>query len=130
MPVATAPMPDHGRVNDPLWQLLWTRYSRVITPLRRFGLPTDIETCGGEFVIYADLPDGTHLTLASEHSLAMDPDANNGWVLSRDHRDNPTVHEVLYDSSDAGPDHTNGLDRGPLLGAVLELLDRLGVAWC
>ncbi|WP_327349638.1 hypothetical protein OG772_20360 [Streptomyces sp. NBC_01321] len=95
-------MPDHGRVNRPEWQALWLQYEAVTTPLRAAGLVCDIETCGGETVIYVNLPDGTHLVIADDHSLPDRLADVTGWRIVRSHEDNPNFDGLLYDSTAEG----------------------------
>lgn len=97
-----APLPDHGRVNRPEWQTLWLQYEAVTTPLRAAGLVCDIDTCGGETVIYVNLPDGTHLVIADDHSLPDRLDDVTGWRIVRSHKDNPNFDGLLYDSTAEG----------------------------
>ncbi|MDX3205092.1 MULTISPECIES: hypothetical protein [Streptomyces] len=122
--LALAPMPDHNRLDDPLWQKLWHNYSHVITPLRTLGLVTDVELCGGEYNVVADLPDGTHLLIAAGECLPVDPAELAGWTVIRAHHDNPTVDYLVYDSTDGGDQEENGSATAPMLGAITEWLIR------
>ncbi|MEU5388721.1 hypothetical protein [Kitasatospora cineracea] len=97
-----ASLPDHTRTSDPAWKALYDAYEPLITPLRRRQLVTDIDTCGGSTVIYAQLPDGAHLTIstgAEEGALPSSIDSVTSWLVVRESDDNPTVREVLYDSA-------------------------------
>jgi hypothetical protein len=124
------PFPDHGRVNDPLWQHLWATYSDVITPLRAAGLVTDMETCGGENHIRVELGDGTFLTIAGRDALPVDryaaetgDDAElNGWSVMRLHEENPDYFARIYDSTDDGPAEANGTAVTPMLTAIAQHL--------
>jgi hypothetical protein len=118
MTTTIAALPDHNRTTDPLWQRLFHGYSHVVTPLRYAGWVTDIETCGGEFHIRADLRDGTELIIASEHSLPADPTEVDGWSAIRQDVQDPSKHTVLYDSTPNGPQRHHGNSLIPLLMRV------------
>ncbi|MFE0130140.1 hypothetical protein ACFWY6_00860 [Streptomyces sp. NPDC059037] len=113
-----AALPDHNRLNDPLWQRLFHGYQHVITPLRYGGWVTDIETGGGEFHVRADLADGTELIIASEHSLPADPAEVTGWSVVRQRADSPDCHTVLYDSTPNGPQAHHGTSLVPLFSRL------------
>ncbi|MFJ9357011.1 hypothetical protein [Streptomyces mirabilis] len=127
MTTTIAALPDHNRTTDPLWQRLFHGYGHVITPLRYAGWVTDIETCGGEFHVRADLGDGTELIVASEHSLPADPGEVSGWTAVRQHAENTSKHTVLYDSTPNGPQRHHGNSLIPLLARV-DCLDLPGRA--
>ncbi|WP_326604281.1 hypothetical protein [Streptomyces sp. NBC_01800] len=118
-------MPDHGRVNRREWQALWLQYEAVTTPLRAAGLACDIETCGGETVIYVNLPDGTHLVVADEHSLPDRLDDVTGWRIVRSHEDTPTFDGLIYDSTAEGEHGKNATDIKAMLAAVAIYLHNL-----
>ncbi|MGW0545187.1 hypothetical protein ACWD0D_33545 [Streptomyces griseoincarnatus] len=118
MTTTIAALPDHNRTTDPLWQRLFHGYSHVVTPLRYAGWVTDIETCGGEFHIRADLQDGTELIIASEHSVPADPTEVDGWSAIRQDVQDPSKHTVLYDSTPNGPQRHHGNNLIPLLMRV------------
>ncbi|MCT9003511.1 hypothetical protein [Streptomyces rhizosphaerihabitans] len=105
-----APLPDHGRVGRPEWQALWMQYEPVTTPLRAAGLVCDIETCGGQTVIYADLPDGTHLVIADHDALPDRLEQVTGWHVRRSHHDNPTYDGPVFDSTEGGEYEKHGAD--------------------
>ncbi|MEU4028106.1 hypothetical protein [Streptomyces anulatus] len=118
MTTTIAALPDHNRLNDPLWQRLFHGYTHVISPLRYAGWVTDLETCGGEFNVRADLRDGTELIIASEHSLPDDPAEVNGWTALRQNAENPSKHTVLYDSTPNGPQRHHGTSLIPLMARI------------
>lgn len=120
-----APMPDHGRVNRPEWQALWRQYETVTTPLRAAGLACDIETCGGETVIYVNLPDGTHLVVADEHSLPNRLGDVTGWRILRSHEDNPNFDALIYDSTTEGEHGRYAAGVGSMLAAIAMYLKDL-----
>lgn len=113
-----APMPDHGRVDRPEWQSLWVQYEAVTTPLRAAGLPCDIETCGNQTVITVDLPDGSHLVIASDDALPDHLADVTGWLVTRAHEDNPTIGGVGYNSTEDGENAQRGADIAPLHAAI------------
>jgi hypothetical protein len=117
MPVA--PMPDHGRTDRPEWRRLWVQYKPVTTPLRACGLPCDVETSGGQTVIYVDLPDGSHLVISDKHELPDQFTHVKGWQVTWQHPDNPTVYAEVYDSTEDGDQETHGAAVEPMLSAVL-----------
>ncbi|NUK19826.1 hypothetical protein [Streptomyces lunaelactis] len=116
-----AALPDHNSITDPLWLKLFHGYRHVIAPLRYNGWTTDVELCGGEFHIRADLGDGTELIIAAEHSLPVDPSKVNGWMVVRQGIENPDVHTALYDSTPDGPQSHHGTSLVPLLARIDEL---------
>lgn len=109
-----APLPDHDRTDDPLWHKLFHAYRHLLTPLRRNGWVTDVELCGGEWHLRADLGDGSELLIASSHSLPADPGEVQGWSVTRQSVEDPSGHTVLYDSTPAGPQHHHGTSLVPL----------------
>ncbi|MER8002079.1 hypothetical protein [Streptomyces sp. NPDC095613] len=116
-----APLPDHARTDDPLWQTLFHRYRHVIAPLRRNGWTTDIEMSGREYHIRADLGDGTELIIATSGSLPVDPDDVDGWVASRQTVETPKVCTALYDSTPNGPQAHHGIGLIPMMMRIDKL---------
>ncbi|WP_425834229.1 hypothetical protein [Streptomyces fractus] len=119
--MSIAALPDHNRLDDPLWRQLFHAYRHLITPLRYNGWTTDVETGGGEFFIRADLADGTELVIASTHSLPNDPAKVTGWNALRRHTDDPARHTVLYDSTHNGPQRHHGNSLIPLFARIDQL---------
>ncbi|WP_405889455.1 hypothetical protein OG427_02750 [Streptomyces sp. NBC_00133] len=113
-----APMPVHGNTDDPLWRKLWNAYEPVITALRRIPLVTDVEISNGMFGITADLTDGSRLWIASVTELPLDPSKLEGFLVTRGHDDNPTVDEVVYDSTQDGEQSDRGNNVVPLIQAI------------
>ncbi|TXC98994.1 hypothetical protein [Streptomyces sp. ISID311] len=113
-----APMPVHGNTGDPLWRKLWNAYEPVITALRRIPLVTDVEICGGVFGITAQLTDGSHLWISSVEELPLDPKEVEGWHVRRSHEDNPTVDEMVYNSTEDGEHSQHGNNVVPLVQAI------------
>ncbi|MFB7828862.1 hypothetical protein [Streptomyces hydrogenans] len=113
-----APAPTHRNVRTLLWQGLWTAYEPLISGLRRIPLPTDVEISGGAFGITADLIDGSHLWIASTGDLPIEPAELTGFHVRRVHADNPTVDELVYDSTPDGPQAEHRNNVVPLLTAI------------
>ncbi|MFE5969831.1 hypothetical protein [Streptomyces sp. NPDC056463] len=114
----TAPPPMHGNTTDPLWRRLWDGYEPLITGLRRIPLNTDVEISGGEFAITAELIDGSHLWIASTGDLPLNPSEAEGFHVRRAHSDNPTVDELVYNSTPDGAQAEHGNNVVPLLTAI------------
>jgi hypothetical protein len=114
-----APMPNHGRTDRPEWRRLWVQYKPVTTPLRACGLPCDVETSGGQTVIYVDLPDGSHLVISDEHELPDQFTDVKAWQVTWEHTDNPTVYAQVYDSTETGDQRMHGAAVEPMLSTVL-----------
>ncbi|WP_217572578.1 hypothetical protein [Streptomyces sp. GbtcB7] len=113
-----APLPDHGRVGRPEWQALWMQYEPVTMPLRAAGLVCDVETCGGQTVIYADLPDGSHLVIADHDALPDRLEQVTGWSIGRAHHDNPNIDVLVFDSTEGGEHEKHGADIVTMLAAT------------
>jgi len=113
-----APLPDHGRIGRPEWQALWRQYEAVTTPLRMVGLVCDIETCGGQTVIYVDLPDGTHLVIHDHDALPDRLEQVTGWHIKRGHHDNPNFDALVFDSTEGGEHEKHGADIVSMLAAI------------
>ncbi len=113
-----APMPNHRHTDDPDWLRLFTAYNHIIEPLRQRGFVTDFETCGGAYYIHAELPDGSHLQIATDDALPTNPHDVKGWQVCRQHDDNPTVRDLVYDSTFTGADLLNRQLRSPLFAAI------------
>jgi hypothetical protein len=113
-----APLPEHDRLYRPEWQALWHQYEPVTTSLRMVGLVCDIETCGGQTVIYVDLPDGSHLVIADRDALPDHLEQVTGWVIQRGHRENPNYNALVFDSTEGGEHENLGADIVSMLAAI------------
>ncbi|WP_073947588.1 hypothetical protein [Streptomyces kebangsaanensis] len=119
-------MPDHRRVDRPEWQALWRQYEPVTTPLRAAGLVCDVDTCGGQTVIYANLPDGTHLAIGCGNDCLPDRLQDvTGWIITRGHDDNPNYDGLAYNSSEGGEHAQHGADIISMLAATALYLGTL-----
>lgn len=131
-----APLPDHRNVDMPWWQELWRRHAHLTTPLRVRGLECDIEFGLSAHVVRVSLPDGSHLIISppqepSPERPAGDPE---GWIATREHPDDPSLFEVVYDSApsdDPGapqrPEARHGGSAQPLIEAIDHRLSQLGL---
>jgi hypothetical protein len=117
-PARMAPMPVHGNTDDPLWRKLWNAYEPVITALRRIPLVTDVEISGGMFGITSELTDGSRLWIASVTELPVNPSELEGFLVTRGHNDNPTIDEVVYDSTQDGEQSRHGNNVVTLIQAI------------
>ncbi|WP_406738588.1 hypothetical protein OG365_24535 [Streptomyces sp. NBC_00853] len=122
-----APLPDHGNTTDPLWLALWSAYEPVITPLRRMPLIVDIELCGGMFGITAELSDYSYLLITSDDTLPTDPNRVRGWHVQRLSDHTPTIRDIVYDSTEGGPQAAHGNDHVPLFHAITTYVARRGL---
>ncbi|MER7047969.1 hypothetical protein [Streptomyces jumonjinensis] len=117
-----AALPDHNRLNDPLWLGLFHAYRAVILPLRHNGWTTDVELCSGEYHVRADLGDGTELIIASEGALPADPADVTGWLVQRRSTDeNADSRHMVYDSTPAGSQRHHGNALVPLFARIDKL---------
>ncbi|MET9685102.1 hypothetical protein [Streptomyces coeruleorubidus] len=134
--VPLAPLPDHRNVNTPWWQELWRRHAHITTPLRARGLPCDVEFGLSTYIVRVSLPDDSYLILGppqepSSERPAGDPE---GWIATREHPDDQTLFEVLYDSApsdDPGaprrPEARHGGSAQPLIEVIDHRLAQLGL---
>ncbi|MFE6979262.1 hypothetical protein [Streptomyces sp. NPDC057682] len=131
-----APLPSHRYTTDPGWQELWRRHAHITTPLRTRGLECDIEFGLNSHVVYVALPDDSYLIIAPpyESSAARPAGDPEGWIVTRESPDDPTVLEVVYDSTpgcDPGvpprPEARNGGAAVPLIQAIDQRLEDLGL---
>ncbi|MEU0204321.1 MULTISPECIES: hypothetical protein [unclassified Streptomyces] len=134
--VPLAPLPDHRNVNTPWWQELWRRHARITTPLRARGLPCDVEFGLSTYIVRVSLPDDSYLIIgppqeSSSERPAGDPE---GWIAIREHPEDQTLFEVLYDSApsdDPGaprrPEARHGGNAQPLIEAIDHHLAQLGL---
>ncbi|WJV48925.1 hypothetical protein [Streptomyces flavofungini] len=113
-----APLPEHGQTSDPLWLKLWHAYEPLITSLRCLPLLTNVEISGGMFGITTELNDGSHLWISSVADLPLNPAEAEGFQVTRRHFDNPTVDELIYDSTEDGAQSEHRNNPVPLLQAV------------
>ncbi|GAA2273197.1 hypothetical protein GCM10010368_48220 [Streptomyces roseiscleroticus] len=104
------------------------RYAALTTALRQRGLECTVEYGLSDYIVHAQLPDGSSLIISppqeppSEH-----PESPESWMVTRHRSAEPTVYEVVYDSEPDGPDARHGGSVRDLLIAVDTRLDLLDV---
>lgn len=134
--VPLAPLPDHRNVHTPWWQELWRRHAHVITPLRARGLQCDIEFGLSTYNVRVSLPDDSYLVISPPHDPPSErpPGEPEGWIATREHPDDQTLFEVIYDSApsnDPGapqrPEARHGGSAQPLIEAIDHRLAQLGL---
>ncbi|MFK0156519.1 hypothetical protein ACIQVK_31160 [Streptomyces sp. NPDC090493] len=131
-----APLPDHRDVNTPWWQELWRRHAHITTPLRARGLSCDIEFGLSAYIVRVSLPDASCLIISppQEPPSERPPGDPEGWIVTREHPDDQSHFEVLYDSApcdDPGasqrPEARHGGSAQPLVEAIDHRLGQLGL---
>ncbi|MFD7130571.1 hypothetical protein [Streptomyces sp. NPDC059894] len=104
------------------------RYGHLTAPLRQRGLECTVEYGLSDYIVHAELPDGSSLIISppqeppSEH-----PESPESWTVTRHRSAEPAMYEVIYDSDPDGPHAQHGGSVPHLLAAVDARLDRLGV---
>jgi hypothetical protein len=104
-------------------------YSHLVTPLRQRGLVCTVEFGLSDYIVHAELPDGSALIISPPQEPATDhvsgfPDS---WLVTRGHPEDSTLHEVLYNSEPSGPHARYGGSVPRLLAAIDARLDQLGL---
>ncbi|GLW47552.1 hypothetical protein Stsp02_32140 [Streptomyces sp. NBRC 14336] len=131
-----APLPDHHNVDTPWWQDLWHRHAHITTPLRERGLECDIEFGLSTYIVRVSLPDDSYLIIGppQEPSCDRPPGDPQGWIVTRQHPDDQTLFEVIYDSAPAAdpgapkrPEARHGGNATPLIEAIGQRLAQLGL---
>ncbi|MFJ5938562.1 hypothetical protein [Streptomyces sp. NPDC093071] len=104
-------------------------YDYLTTPLRQRGLECTVEFGLSDYIVHAELPDGSSLIISPPQEPSSEhPEGPESWTVTR-HRDSgPAVYEVIYDSGPEGLHAWNGGSVPHLLAVVDARLDRLGVA--
>ncbi|MEU6664020.1 hypothetical protein [Streptomyces sp. NPDC046821] len=104
------------------------RFAAFTAAFRQRGLECTIEYGLSDYIVHAELPDGSSLIISppqeppSEH-----PESPESWMVTRHRSAEPAVYEVVYDSEPDGPDARHSGSIPDLLTAVDARLDRLGV---
>lgn len=104
-------------------------YTHLTAPLRQRGLTCTVEYGLSDYIVHAELPDGSALVISPPQEPATDhpPGHPDSWLVTRYHPDSLADHEVLYDSEPGGPHAANGASTAPLLAAIDARLDQLGL---
>ncbi|MET7678977.1 hypothetical protein [Streptomyces sp. NPDC005423] len=105
------------------------QYSHLTTPLRQRGLACTVEYGLSDYIVRAELPDGSALIISPPQEPATDhpPGYPESWLVTRGHPDDSTLHEVIYDSEPDGPQSQYGGSVPRLLAAIDARLDLLGL---
>ncbi|MET8412040.1 hypothetical protein ABZV34_28725 [Streptomyces sp. NPDC005195] len=105
------------------------QYSHLTTPLRQRGLACTVEYGLGDYIVHAELPDGSALIISppQEPPTGHPPGYPESWLVTRGHPDDSTLHEVIYDSEPDGPHARYGGSVPCLLAAIDARLDQLGL---
>lgn len=104
-------------------------YEHLTAPLRRRSLTCTVEYDLSDYIVHAQLPDGSALLISPPQEPPTDhpPGHPESWIVTRAHPDNSAVHEVIYDSEPDGPQARHGGSIPSLLTAIDARLDQLGV---
>ncbi|MEU4930996.1 hypothetical protein AB0G54_31600 [Streptomyces yokosukanensis] len=104
-------------------------YGHLTTPLRQRGLACTVEYGLSDYIVHAELPDGSALIISPPQEPPTDhpPGYPESWLVTRGHPDDSTLHEVIYDSEPDGPHARHGGSIPRLLAAIDTRLDQLGV---
>lgn len=132
-----APLPEHRNVNTGWWQELWRRHAHITTPLRQRGLTCDIEFGLSAYIVRVTLPDDSWLIISPPQEPPSDrpPGDPEGWLVTR-HRESERsrLYERIYDSApppypsrEPEPEARHGGSAGPLIAAIDQHLDHLGL---
>ncbi|MFC9502733.1 hypothetical protein [Streptomyces sp. NPDC057002] len=123
-------------MNTPWWQELWRRHAHITTPLRARGLQCDIEFGLSAYIVRVSLPDDSYLIISppQEPPSERTPGDPKGWIATREHPDDQTRFEVLYDSAPSDdldarqrPEARHGGSAQPLIEAIDRRLAQLGL---
>ena len=114
----SAPIPSAYRGNS------GALYPDIREPLEQRGLPCSVDFGADDYVLIAELPDGSHLTIspAPERSGDSPP----AWLATRTNPD-ADLFEVVYNSEPGGAQAANGGSRVALVAGIDACLDQLGV---
>lgn len=104
------------------------RYDYLTTPLKERGLECNVEYDLSDYIVHAQLPDGSSLIISPPHDPPSEhPGLPESWIATRHRSAEPAVYEVIYDSEPDGPHARNRGSVTDLLAAVDARLDQLGI---
>ncbi len=104
------------------------RYGYLTVPLRQRGLACTVEYGLSDYIVHAELPDGSSLIISPpQEPRSEHPESPESWIATRHRAAEPAVYEVIYDSEPDGPHARQGGSVPDLLAVVDERLDQLGV---
>lgn len=103
-------------------------YAHLLAPLRQRGLECTVEYGLSDYIVRAELPDGSTVIVSPPQEPPTDhpPGYPESWLVTHGHPDDPAVHEVIYDSEFGGPDARHGGSITHLLTAINARLDQQG----
>ncbi|MGW9421742.1 hypothetical protein ACWGSU_10225 [Streptomyces koyangensis] len=105
------------------------RHASLAAPLRQRGLECTVEYGLSDYIVHADLPDGSSLVISPPQEPASEhPEGPESWIATRQRSAGLEEFEVIYDSGPDGPHARYGGSIPYLLAAIDERLDDLGVA--
>lgn len=106
-------------------------YSHLTAPLRRRGLVCTVEFGLSDYIVCAELPDGSAFVISPPQEPPADhpPGYPGSWLVTRGHSEDPALHEVVYDSAPDGPHARSGGSITDLLAAIGTRMDQLGVPY-
>ncbi|MFE7213800.1 hypothetical protein ACFU93_28225, partial [Streptomyces sp. NPDC057611] len=104
-------------------------YSHLTTQLWQRGLSCTVEYGLSDYIVHAELPDGSALIISPPQEPPTDhpPGYPESWLVTRGNPDDSTLHEVIYDSEPDGPHARHGGSIPRLLAAIDTRLDQLGL---
>jgi hypothetical protein len=109
---------------------------RAHTPLRQRGLECDIEFGLSAYIVHVSLPDNSYLIISPPQEPPSDqpPGDPEGWIVTREHPEDHTLFEVIYDSAPATgpgcperPEARHGGSATHLIEALDQRLTQLGL---
>ncbi|MBP3080762.1 hypothetical protein WP39_25590 [Streptomyces sp. 604F] len=102
--------------------------SALCSLLGQRGLECTVEYGLSDYIVHAELPDGSSLIISPPQEPPSDhPGSPESWLVTRHRSVEPAVYEVIYDSEPDGPHAPHGGSVPNLLAAVDARLDQLGV---
>lgn len=104
-------------------------YEHLTGPLRQRGLVCTVEFGLSDYIVHAELPDGSAFVISPPQEPPADhpPGYPGSWLVTRGHPEDPSLHEVVYDSAPGGLHARSAGSVTDLLAAVDAHLDRLCV---
>ncbi|MFB7481895.1 hypothetical protein ACFUEM_25105 [Streptomyces anulatus] len=124
-------------MNTGWWQELWRRHAHITTPLRHRGFTCDIEFGLSAYIVRVSLPDDSYLIISPPQEPPSDrpPGDPEGWIVTRERvSERSSLFERIYDSAPPAyhsrapqPEARHGGSAEPLIAAIDQHLDRLGL---
>ena len=122
----SGPSPQHAAADAPERE---HGYGHLTALLRRRGLTCTVEYGLSDYIVHAQLPDGSALLISppQEPPTKHPPGHPESWLVTRVHPNNSAIHEVLYDSEPDGLQARHGGSIPSLLTAIDVCLGKFGV---